>query len=383
VQKKLTIVESFCVGKEHVVVNAKLIKDFVNNNIGCSVDFFGEKNHIKYIKELLSPEEICIINFIIIKVKRNVNVITSLLFQFKIIFNVFLLSRSKRFLFCSLLADSQIVIKLFSIFIKSDIYAIPHASLCDLDNKYDFKRPKEWLRYIFSFKFWFINFKTNKLCYVILGEHIEKKLHEKKLLKGVKYKVIEVPYLYNEEIKLKENMITSLSLDVGFKVGFLGQGTVEKGIDKFVELSQINFLNSKNEFYLAGGLHSSCKPLPCSIHTLEESNGLIDFNKMMTLACKMDFFVLFLNSKEYELRASATFFDIVNINKPMIILKNSFKYSESLGVPPESVGIVCDNLSDIINRLKNISLEEYSSYKRELFRLKIHLMKANSTRFLN
>lgn len=380
-QKKLTIVESFCVGKEHVVVNAKLIKDFVKNNVGCSVDFYGEKNHIKYIKALLSPEEICVINFIIIKVKRNVNVITSLLFQFKIIFNVFLYSKNDRFLFCSLLADTQIVIKLFSIFVKSNIYAIPHASLCDLDKKYDFKRPKEWLRYLFSFKFWFLNFKTNKLCYVILGEHIERKLYEKKMLAGVKYKVIEVPYLYNEETKLEENMNTSL--DVGFKIGFLGQGTVEKGIEKFVELSQINFLHSKNEFYLAGGLHSSCKPLPNSIHTLEESSGLIDFNKMMALAYKMDFFVLFLDSKEYELRASATFFDIVNINKPMIILSNNFKYTESLGVSPESVGIICDNLVDITNRLKSISLEEYSSYKKELFRLKNRLMKANSTRFLN
>lgn len=380
-QNKLTIVESFCVNKEHVVVNTKLVKDFVNNNADCNVDFYGEKNHIKAIKELLSAEETNRVNFIIIKIKRNVNVITSLLYQLKVIFNVLFCSDSKRFLFCSLLADSQIVIKALSIFIKADLYAIPHASLCDLDNKYELKKPKEYFKYLFSFKFWFINFKTSKICYVFLGKHIEKNLHEKKMLKGIKYKVIEVPYLYTEEVKLEENI--KMPLEGMGKVGFLGQGTVEKGFDKFIELSIVSCLSSENMFYLAGGLHSSYKSLPVSIHTLEEHDGLIDFKQMMALAYKMDFFVLFLDSKAYELRASATFFDIVNLNKPMIVLKDNFKYSESLNVSSESVGIVCDNLDDIIKRLKNISVEEYFSYKKALFELKSQLIKVNSTRFLN
>ncbi|CDT93226.1 hypothetical protein VCR3J2_40123 [Vibrio coralliirubri] len=373
----INFVETFCVGNEHAACNASLLSSMVQNNQAITIYFYADETHISAVRRILPDYyngEIIFENLDIKKV-RNSNVIFGALEQVKIIRSILRRNTAEKHVFCSIVDSSQIALKLIAKFSKSKYYVIPHAALCDLDKVYKLSSFKGLIKYLVSFQLWFRIFKLDNIKYIFLGKHINDHLQQRNLLSNIQHSFMEIPYIYTQQVENFKKLSNPIT------IGFLGIGSSEKGIEEFVDFYE-TCDESDLLFYHVGTLDRFHQNNDYKFKSLGSSGSLISFELFTKEAKKVDFFVLFLKEDEYKLRASGTFFDIIDFNVPIISLEEHFDYFASFGEDRNNYGIVAKNYEDLKYKILHLDQNRYKELKENLMEFKERISKQNPTKFL-
>ncbi|MCT7551040.1 hypothetical protein N5U04_10565 [Aliarcobacter butzleri] len=366
----IVIVENFCIGYEHAPINAAFIQKKMIEFPEYKIEFYSEKNHSIAVQNILTFEKEKV-KFINIEIFRNKNFFYNL--YKNLLFFFYIIKANESLLITTLTIYNLIAIKLLLKIINgSNVEIVPHAVLNILStNKNDslLKRLKKIITYPIGVNFWFNNFNNKKLTYIILGEPIAKNLYS--INYKLKYfsKVINHPYIYTNIINDTNNFCNK-----NIKIGFLGIGNMEKGIDKlFYIINKLKKYDIKIEFYLIGKLND-INNYPKELVVLSKDNKMISKEFMDEMAKRMDFYIFLLDKENYKLRASGTFFDAINYEKPIINLENDFI---NFYLKDSCNSLNFKNIEDIINYLKELnkmSNKEYNILKNKFIKIKTSLM---------
>lgn len=364
----INVIENFCIGYEHAPINAAFLKNSCSNARYNKIEFYAESSHIAAVKEILPDSVKSKIVFFPITNHRNSNFLKKVFLDLRYFRSMFK-SGHKNVFITTLSNTNLIALKLLLLLYKNvNIEIVPHAILNTINSPIQstfLKQVKRLLFFPLSFRWWFFHFNSKNLNYIILGEPIAKNLFLINEQISSYCRVIDHPYIYTADLSL--NTFDPQKI----KIGFLGIGTVEKGIDKFVEIIQkMNPEETKIEFHLIGKLHSALT-CPDTLKMPSNQQGFISKEEMDALANEMDFFIFLLDDQDYRLRASGTFFDAVNYNRPIISLSNSFidHYLKQMDLEE----LIFPNIEEIIIYLKSLhsmSPQQYDILKLQFGNLK-------------
>ncbi|MDD9174897.1 hypothetical protein PVK63_09350 [Aliivibrio sp. S2TY2] len=360
---KVNVIEPFCIGKEHLINNITFLKSLLDDKSVIGINFYADKKHGIEVLTLLrmTPEQEKKVNFIPIKVVRD-NFFKRVFNEVITISRIFITSnKSSVFLFLSVNETSQVVIKLLNIICGKKIVLIPHAILTTL-NRNSCSGRYSWLKKMLCFELWLKILNSKKIKYLILGKHIEVRMNELNKLHGVNYSVIPLPYLYDE----KHRNIRHCSEEL--IVSFIGIGSKDKNIEKFYQL--VNKYKGTIKFKHLGVLAEDVKYLPEKYGFNISNDKMIAFDLLQSEIVKSDYIYMNLEKESYALRASATFFDCINLGKPMIIEKDSFYYENEIITVINNVGISYDAQVDLYESLKRVSSEEYEGFQENIYEIK-------------
>lgn len=245
----------------------------------------------------------------------------------------------------SLNAFSTLYLNLVSRVLKTDIKIVCHGEL-----EYVIKKDIPLFKPLRVYKkliFLFLKEKIHSgITLLLLGDSIRKNLSTLFPHNISRYSVINHPYFFKKDIKLKaENEILNL--------GVVGVVSKEKGIDDFFVLTENLRKNVENkEIKLSViGLHNynaADYPLVNFIAPKGEKLSTDLFNMEIE---KLDAVLFFYNSNMYKLTASGAIFDAINNKKRIICLDNDYFRSVLDG---SNIGIICNNIDEMKNLIHKI-----------------------------
>ncbi|WIH23933.1 hypothetical protein [Photobacterium damselae] len=164
--------------------------------------------------------------------------------------------------------------------------------------------------------------KKNKI--VVLGSSIKKNLVKLTNISYEQILTINHPYRYGDIPNTPQSNDKII-------IGFIGVANKDKGFD--ILISALSHLaNSKFKFVHVGPKNNKFSYE--NISTVFRSNELVSDKEFKNEISKLDYIILPLPDSEYKLRASGTFFDAVNFEKPIIYTSNDFieSYVKDLNV---------------------------------------------------
>ncbi|ABU69694.1 hypothetical protein [Vibrio campbellii] len=367
---KVYLIEPFCIGKEHIINNITFLESFFDDERVSDVKFFSDKKHGEEVLGLLdiTTKTEKKIEFISIRIDRS-NYFKRVLNEFINTCRVFFLSEKNTvLLFLSINETSQLIVKLLNVIFKRKIVLIPHAILTTLNENVSSGR-YAWLKKILCFEFWIGKLNSKKIKYLILGKHIEVKMKAMNKLDGVNYLVIPLPYLYDEGVDNFRQCSNKLT------ISFIGVGSKDKNIEKFYQLAAK--YEGVIQFKHLGVLASDCTLLPEKYGLNISYDSMIPYETLKEGIINSDYIYMNLERKSYELRASATFFDCINLGKPLIIDRDSFYYDSELINESHDIGIKLSFHEDLCEALEGVSSDDYYNMQVNIYELKNKILGFN------
>lgn len=360
-KEKILVFETICDGYEHANINAALLNNLLQFELNCFVELHANTSHFEAIKSLVSSS---IVNRIIlqpISINKNNRIwcFFSVLWLFIRTFwaNI---SKSQKVLLLSIDEFNLLSVRILSFFFSNfRIIGVVHSILNYLERE----KKQNILKFIASkllgFNSWFLNFNRPNCNFLILGEQISQHLLKK--FPFMKRSIISVhhPYFFQDSFEKK--------CDKQIKIGFLGVGSPAKGIEAFIGLSNYFKNNPKVKFYLLGKLDYE---IPNEeIHfEIPFREKMCSYSELCKISQTMDYYLFVLKPEEYLLRASGTFFDAVNFERPLISLQNPFlDYYFDLF---DDIGYQAEDLEKLKQVIENLVQNGCPNYREKIQNLK-------------
>lgn len=336
-ESKLYFVENNMVGAQHIRINAALINVFkrvfrhhdtvlascesVYNNLeksGCS------------IKKIL--------DLYVVKQGDNVKKFVSDIFSwFVIIPSIFKLNGKSVVVFLSLFPTSHLILRLFSWFVRCDIFVVLHRDL-DFLNHLSFSpvKPSFWMRFAF-----FIPIPKNKITYIVLGEHIViPHLLEKQSIVKLNH-----PVIYDVRPVCRDQLYNGT-----FNIGLIGTASKFKNTHLFFEVARMLDGHKKLKFTVAGSCDSSVYDYRFDSVDADFSGVFLDEEVVSKKLRSFDF-ALFFYGEDLNSFASGALIDAVRYEIPILALRNSyFEWLKSKGI---EFFITFDTVDDMVFFLQN------------------------------
>jgi len=330
-------------GGSHAVINASMIKILSNGAENNKLIVYASKTHIENIKPFTS--DYSNIEFL------KINVIdkdfkTWILKELLEIYNLFLvLLRAKK-----AKAELVYISSLFPIahyFFKRIKWWFPNVKvIVGLHGEMEFIRENKnfKLRFLGLFLKKAFRLKTDKKTnYLVFGDIIRINLLKYGLIKAEEFIVIDHPYEYknitlNTQIK-EEHQPTRL--------GTVGIGSINKNSQLLFSLGfTLQSLIKEKKIILSaiGRMSSDLKPFYNDFVEVPFNSAVEreDFDKEIN---KLDYTLFFYDNSFYQLCASGSLFDSINMEKPILAIRNDYfeYYFNMLG----NIGYLFDDINEM------------------------------------
>jgi hypothetical protein len=361
------MIEQLCCGFEHVEVNSALISLVRFTFPEEEIIFFGEKNHIDWIKNS-SKVLFSDINFIELELPRRFYPDIIRIFSDVLIVNkIFRFAKNhdtKFIIFCSLTSSLLYSIKFWQSRLNGiKCILIPHSILETIN----FKPPLNPLFFPFWFPYPLNIANAQNIKYLVYGNSIKTNLI-KKFPRIQDYILsIDLPYLFDDDQnirKLQEDCIT---------FGFFGVGTSAKGIDEFFSLPNhiSTKYNHKPKYVVIGQILDKKlrKQIPEKI-IIPSVNKPLSRDEYEYYAQSINYSVMIHKPYLYNFTASGSFFDALKYQIPIIAIRNPFFefYFNKLG----NIGYMCSTMDEVYAKINEIlrdpPVEEYQIQINNLIR---------------
>lgn len=357
----ILVCEPQCKGLEHVEFNAAVIAMVHYAFANEKIVFFAEREHLTFVRNRLTGILNNIVSYYEIDVtKRTAEQYKRALHEFKICWQIFTYARKNginNVLFCSTTSASLIAIKvllLLHIYVKC--ITIPHSILLTIR-----KWPKRLLGIPFWFKTALLFINPDRLRYLIIGGFTKEWLKvqlptiEKKLLS------IEMPYLF----KRKDYNINNERQTIRF--GFLGFGSIDKGIELFFKLSEdIQRTHTRiiPEFVLIGNTYKKEPSMNFGCVYMPSPYKPLSIDDYERYAISIDYSIILYNPETYNIIHGASIMDSLEYCKPIIAIRSLLVelYFKEMG----DIGYLCVNYDELIKTVLSI-LNEFPNerYKQQ------------------
>ena len=340
----IIVFEPFCEGFEHSSFNAAFLQTVCLAYPDEEIRFYAEKEHLQLVSKWVCENDIKNITFYSLIIP-NKNKTTNLKRIFQDIWTCFKMVRltsklgATKFIISTISTHLLYTLKFIFPFYKNiKCFVIPHDILQTIT-----KKPVGLKANILWFK-WALLFMTPPNLKILTLGSITKKWLSKEIPKSKDFLLsIEMAYLfYNNKAEMNSN-------GNSIRFGFFGVGTIRKGADLFVKLSNdINSLHfdKKAEFVLIGKIvdeeinkmDKSSVIIPSSIHALSRD----DFSKY---AKNIDYAIILYDRKFYDILQGASIMDCLEFVKPVIALRTTFLefFFSQMG----DIGALCNNYDEV------------------------------------
>jgi len=293
-QNEIIFIEPYCDKEQHAKLNAGLI--FKYSQEYSKIKFFGTKSQINAVTSILKDKENNVSYIIIEELPKN-EFMSSLKFFYKI----FKENKGDIFI-CSTNTFHLITLSLINILFKKRINILAHAVL---ENSL-LVTLKDKILFFRRFPFWLKIYTTSNLnTVVLLSKSILKNFLIEYDVKKESCIVIDSPYVIDLNILDSKFIEKKLPLNE-IKIGFLGIGTNEKGLDWLITQLNKNILN-KCKFYLLGKNITGIK----SKNLIEPFNEWIPDQEYNEIINSMHYFIFPFPNYLYKLRSSGTLLDAI------------------------------------------------------------------------
>lgn len=356
---KIKYIDTLCTNGTHLVFNASLLA--MLSRLYSEIDVYGEKNNVKDQLNLLvkEKEDISRIksHYIWLPIVRS-RISYFLLYCFSVVYNLFFIifSQSKDILVYnySNMLSLRLMNMLNKIF-KRKIIIFCHGEMEYLHSSVDFFGP--FNRFIFKTgRNFFLNknIKIEKsIKFVVLGDSILKNVID--LLPdnfSDSFFSVDHPYIFSE--KTENTQITNR-----LNIGTVGLFNKAKGADDFCKLCSLIHRNDI-QFSITGKILYDINILKRLGINLPSNEGkdVLPRKELEERIRKLDVILYLYNKESYKFIASGAIFDAINMNKPIVAIKNNyFSYIfEKFG----TFGYLEDSVEQIAELLNNFEKHQIS-----------------------
>ncbi|NYB52591.1 MAG: hypothetical protein HVN35_08550 [Methanobacteriaceae archaeon] len=345
----IILCEPICIGFEHVEFNSTFIK-IVEMCLNDKITFFGEVTHITYVKNILEQNEHNNYNKNIIyesveipeRLKSRMGRFPKEYRLIRDLLNYASSNHVKYVIFTSITSSALAAIKiLLRKFKDIKVLVIPHSEL-DLITQIPLSRDL-----FFWFRWWLKYFNHPNLKYLLLGESLRDELIKELPELADISEYIDFPLVF------KNYDVSNLDYSQ-LKFGFLGVGSMRKGFEDFLKLSndiKTKFKEKDISFVLVG--HVIDESLQVDDNLIEIiSESPLEEDEYYLRINEMDY-ILFLHKPEYyRFTASGVFTDAISCIKPVIAIENPFLkyYFDLMG----DIGYLCSSTQEIREVIEEI-----------------------------
>jgi hypothetical protein len=189
----------------------------------------------------------------------------------------------------------------------------------------------------------------------------------------IKNKLLEQMSMLNKNIELIFHPLLCMHLlkkDLIFplRIAYVGEVNSIKRFDLFEKLaSNLNQVcKSRFIFDVIGRAHQL--DIDCSLYALKPSHCFLDSEAMECHILNADFICMFHENDYYSLSPSGIFTDAIRFLKPIIHLNSEIiiYYETQFGL----LGVGGDSISEISNKLQNLTVSDYIKMRNNLEKLK-------------
>ncbi|NIJ44311.1 glycosyltransferase involved in cell wall biosynthesis [Wenyingzhuangia heitensis] len=374
-KQKIIVVDSFSVNNFHETFNSAFLLALKLSS-KKKITYYASNSAIIAIKNLVKnnilTEELKNVDFLSLKLYKGTNSIA-------IFFRYFLSSfiNLKKLLFSSK-EDTLIFtllnpffvwpLQLLLLFVHRKVFVICHGELeLPIKKSAIYKPTYFYKKLIHSF---LSSRKINKqLKLIVLGDNIKQYLLTLyPNLKQEQLKVIDHPSIFKQEKNKQEIRSTNKLI-----IGTVGAVSMEKGFTKLVELS--NLINKERVcIHVVGSYHFNIDNYK-NIHFVSKNGLQLPTQTYKEGINRLDFVLFLFHKNSYKLTVSGAVFDAINLNKPIIAIKNS--YFESIFNLYGPIGYLCNDVSEIQQIIDNLNKdndykEQYVKFTNNIHKLKEH-----------
>lgn len=333
------IIEPQCYEVEHSLGNAAFLHLLKELYPSDKIIFYADKSHLNVVRNITLLNDI---EYVEIKIpQKGLGNIKRFKSEFTLAQKILRNARNNevnKILFTSFTTPGLVSLKFLLLFYyKTKVSLVPHSILENL-----YKRKFNNINdYVFNFNFWFKNFNTNRVQYLILGKSIEVNLFN--IVPHIsKYtSCFDLPYLYSNSNNVEINNVNKI-------FGYLGSLSTYKGGESFLKLANNHYNNLvyKPKFQVIGRVLSESlnKSIGDNVQIISPTIDLTRTEFDLHLS-KIDYCVFCFSSSSYKLRASGTIFDSISYLKPIISLRNDFfeYYFNKFG----DIGYLCESIKEM------------------------------------
>ena len=205
--------------------------------------------------------------------------------------------------------------------------------------------------------------KKSKYDFIVLGDNIKKQLSS--IIPD-----LNVRSIFHPMSPLKDKRFDKLNFPI--IIGFVGQGTLHKGFDLFLEL--IDALKNENcfRFKMIGRVSNEFKN-DKRLKTLELSDNFLSDQDYSAELTNLNYMLMLHAPDKYRLTASGTFVDALEHKIPIIGITNTFidEYFTQFGL----MGYVVNDIESITIKLNEISRSpveiiesDYNLFRRNMYK---------------
>ena len=263
---------------------------------------------------------------------------------------------------------AAILIQYFSFFKKNKIYDLCHNELEWIDKNKTKSKVELLLGRFYGFIFRKIKL-SSKFTFILLSENMASYFKKEFVSKQNADRVSWIDHCYirptiNEEFNKNNGTL--------IKIGLPGAINAQRGLSylKYL-LSNIN--NDNIKIYSLSTISENIKNTHLVI--INKTSHVLPFNEYSKKIREMDALAFFYSTDSYKLTASGAVLEAIWNGKPILALKNN--YFEYLFNKYGQLGVLCDNIEELSNRVNNISCDELDSYYCNIKRAKQELLPVN------
>ncbi len=340
----ILVYEPFSTGLQHVPVNCEFINIISKRFSDRNIVFYGEKKHIKNVRENVKADNISFREISVIEPyqdkvgavlneKKNVKYLSSLQEE-KIDLLVVLNSHPHTMYFVKKYVNEDV-----------PILFIIHGNIEELKRKKHFYQLGYWVEPAFRYKR-----NRENIRYLVLGESIRENL-----LKYVDYiacNTVAVPHPYS---LYSNSTAVEKSSDGIITMGMIGSFSAEKHseqifvLEKMIKDSGINNI----DFLLVGSGDSENFPEDTTIRFVGDGKNKLSETEYNKGIDRLDYILFFWDRTSYQMTASGALCDAIVHNKPIISIRND--YLTWVFNEVGELGFLCENLDEIKDVVCNIS----------------------------
>ena len=350
--------EPICCGGEHAVLNAGLLATIRLGFPESPLLFLAEQEHLREVRQVLAREDIHDLEtFPICPSNRNCSPVMSIPSQYRVcrkILRTAYENGSTKVIVCAVNAVQLLCLKLLlrTVFTGTTVVAITHGALQGIMAPPPRRPWNSLIRFRNALRWG----NLGRLKIVVPGESILQVML-KELPDLAEYAhSLRLAYFFPDSPAQCESEPAKVA-----HFGFIGVGTLRKGIDTFFELAyqiheEADSSCLRPEFIVAG---------PVTVKSIREearrcvsytaSGRFLSPDEIADLVKPLHYAVFPYRKEDYQLVASAAFLDALAHLKPVIALRNPYfeHYFQRMG----DIGYLCDSYEDMVSTVRGILSE--------------------------
>ena len=342
--KTCLIYEPWAHGEAHLEFNKAFLQTL--SYLYDKIIFLGDKNHIQYLNKIKYKTEILLYPCNITDYHTLKGKVLSVFREVLNIKKIKKMSQGADIYFSYGAAHSMLIAERF--LKNKKVFYIQHGQIETITRKQHIYNINYYLPMALN------NLPANHYI-IVLGDFIKKNLES--AIPKLIGKIIAIDHPF-----IKTNIVINKTGFNKIKIGTIGVGTKDKGIE---QLNEISLFIKKNNLDIQvnhiGRIFDDVildKKMICCPFS---SNKLIPRNDFINKIAELDYILFLYPQNSYKFTASGAIFDAFLLGKPIIALQND--YFNYLFEKAGSVGFLLDNIESLKQKLLELPNPNTDFYK--------------------